>query len=40
MSDEQNAQGPSDLGKAVIKPRKVTAWQPNWSWTRVPRKWC
>jgi hypothetical protein len=31
MSDEQKAQGPSDLGKAVIKTRKVTAWQPNWS---------
>jgi hypothetical protein len=31
MSGEQMAQGASDLGKAVIKTRKVTAWQPNWS---------
>jgi hypothetical protein len=31
MSDQQKAQGESDLGKAVIKTRKVTAWQPNWS---------
>lgn len=31
MSEEQRAEGPSDLGKAVIKTRKVTAWQPNWS---------
>jgi len=31
MSDEQKAEGASDLGRAVIKTRKVTAWQPNWS---------
>lgn len=31
MSDEQKADGASDLGRAVIKTRKVTAWQPNWS---------
>jgi hypothetical protein len=31
MSDEQRAEGASDLGRAVIKTRKVTAWQPNWS---------
>jgi hypothetical protein len=31
MSDQQMAHGASDLGKAVIKTRKVTAWQPNWS---------
>lgn len=28
---EQRAEGLSDLGRGVIKTRKVTAWQPNWS---------
>jgi hypothetical protein len=31
VSGQQMAEGASDLGKAVIKTRKVTAWQPNWS---------
>jgi len=29
-SSEQGS-GASDLGKSVIKTRKVTHWQPNWS---------
>jgi len=29
-SSEQGP-GASDLGKSVIKTRKVTHWQPNWS---------
>jgi hypothetical protein len=28
---EPRAEGSSDLGRGVIKTRKVTAWQPNWS---------
>jgi hypothetical protein len=28
---EPRAEGPSDLGRGVIKTRKVTSWQPNWS---------
>jgi hypothetical protein len=28
---EPRAEGGSDLGRGVIKTRKVTAWQPNWS---------
>jgi hypothetical protein len=28
---EPRADGASDLGRGVIKTRKVTSWQPNWS---------
>jgi hypothetical protein len=28
---EPRAEGASDLGRGVIKTRKVTSWQPNWS---------
>ena len=28
---EPRAEGPSDVGRGVIKTRKVTSWQPNWS---------
>ncbi|SDQ88152.1 hypothetical protein [Quadrisphaera sp. DSM 44207] len=33
MSESSAGQGPgqSDLGRSVIKTRKVTSWQPNWS---------
>ncbi len=33
MTTTSSEQGPgaSDLGKSVIKTRKVTHWQPNWS---------
>jgi hypothetical protein len=31
MSGETRAEGPSDVGRAVIKTRKITSWQPNWS---------
>ena len=31
MSGETRAEGPSDVGRSVIKTRKVTSWQPNWS---------
>ena len=30
-SSQEKADGPSDMGKAVIKTRKVTHWQANWS---------
>jgi hypothetical protein len=28
---ESRSEGASDLGRGVIKTRKVTSWQPNWS---------
>jgi hypothetical protein len=28
---EPRSEGASDLGRGVIKTRKVTSWQPNWS---------
>ncbi len=28
---EPRSTGESDLGRGVIKTRKVTSWQPNWS---------
>ena len=31
MTTSEQGPGASDLGKSVIKTRKVTAWQPNWS---------
>ncbi len=30
-TSSEQAPGASDLGKSVIKTRKVTHWQPNWS---------
>lgn len=31
MSDSGHVAGDSDIGRGVIKTRKVTAWQPSWS---------
>ena len=31
MTSSEQGPGASDLGKSVIKTRKVTHWQPNWS---------
>ncbi len=30
-TSSEHGPGASDLGKSVIKTRKVTHWQPNWS---------